>query len=104
MPIDIQTLENRSHCRISGVVNIWEAADIWRVLYPLICSPGPLRIDLAGIEACDGAGLQIVCQLQRLAGARAGGVRLEGAPEALLEVMREAGLDARALADLTAEA
>lgn len=103
MPIETELIENRRHCRISGVLGIFEAADTWRVLGPLLCAGEPLHIDLSGIEACDGAGIQILCQIQRAAEADSGDIHIDTISESLLADIRHAGMDAGALAHCAEE-
>jgi ABC-type transporter Mla MlaB component len=97
MPIEIKTDEERDLCMISGDLSIWEAAQTWRVLQPLLCSATPLRIDLSGVESCDGAGIQILCQIRRAACAAARDLRIDAMSESLLEAVRQAGMDASSL-------
>jgi len=93
MPIESQTIDGRCVCRISGGLNIWEAATVWERILPLLSAAQPLIVDLSGIDACDGAGIQILCQLQRAVGAAGITVALTGASTAVTTTMKQAGID-----------
>ncbi len=68
MPIESQTFDHGRTVFVRGALSIWEAADTWRTLLPLLSSPDPMTVDLSEVESCDGAGLQIICQIVRAAG------------------------------------
>ncbi|MBR9982038.1 MAG: STAS domain-containing protein [Desulfatitalea sp.] len=92
MPIETQPIDGRSTVRISGALNIWEAADVWRALLPLLSSPDPLTVDLSTVETCDGAGLQILCQIARAAGAPNADIRIDTPSPAVTAALALAGL------------
>jgi anti-anti-sigma factor len=93
MPIESQTIDGRCVCRISGGLNIWEAAAVWERILPLLSAAQPLIVDLSGIDACDGAGIQILCQLRRAADNPGIPVALTGASTAVTTTMKQAGID-----------
>jgi anti-anti-sigma regulatory factor len=66
MAVESELIEGRCNCRITGDLCIWAAGEIWRRLYPLLHSPEPMDIDLRPVTSCDGAGVQILCQLMRV--------------------------------------
>jgi hypothetical protein len=47
MPIESQTIDGRCVCRISGGLNIWEAAAVWERILPLLSAAQPLIVDLS---------------------------------------------------------
>jgi anti-anti-sigma factor len=93
MPIESQTIDGRCVCRISGGLNIWEAAAVWERILPLLSAAQPLIVDLSAVDACDGAGIQILCQLQRAGQAPGAPVALTGASTAVITTMKQAGID-----------
>jgi ABC-type transporter Mla MlaB component len=97
MPIDIHENGAIRLCSISGPLSIWEAAETWRAIYPLLCSDRPLHIDLSAVEACDGAGIQIVGLIQREILCGAAHIQVTAVSPALLEAMQTAGMDAQPL-------
>jgi anti-anti-sigma factor len=55
--------------------------------------PGRLVIDLTGVTFCDSGGLSLFLDLHKRAAANGGQVRLAGAPDAVLAIMRTTNLD-----------
>jgi anti-anti-sigma factor len=94
MSVEKQTLDGRCVVSVRGALSIWEATATWGSLFALLETPGPLEIDLTAVESCDGAGIQILCQIQRTLAARADQSRITGLSDALGEALRVAGLDA----------
>ena len=92
MPIETQPIDGRCAVRISGALNIWEAAETWRALLPLLSSPEPLMVDLSAVETCDGAGLQILCQIARAAGEPDADIRIGTPSPAVTAALALAGL------------
>lgn len=94
MPIENEIVDGCNRVRIVGALSIWEASNTWNNLYSLLSAPGPVEIDLSAVESCDGAGLQIVCQLHKLLAQRPDKGQIAGISDGLREAMRLAGLDA----------
>lgn len=94
MPVTNETIDGRNRVRISGALSIWEAAAVWGGLHPLLTAPGPLEIDLAAVESCDGAGIQILCQILKILQGRGENGRVSGISDPVREALRLAGLDA----------
>jgi anti-anti-sigma factor len=92
MPVDSQIIDGQCVCRVSGALNIWEAAVIWGHMFPLLATCEPLSVDLSEVDACDGAGIQIICQIQRARGAGKP-IALTGASHVVIDAMALAGLD-----------
>lgn len=97
MPVTTEMNDGRCHCRISGALSIWEAADIWRVLNPLLQSAQPLVLDFSAVNACDGAGIQILCQIDRSRQRAADTLCITGVSDILLAAMHQAGLNGAGL-------
>ncbi len=93
MALETQKTDERSLCKLNGALNIWEAADIWRQLRGLLLSPEPLTLDLTQVEACDGAGIQIICQIQHAIRQRGKRVEISGLSEPVQAAMAQAGID-----------
>jgi ABC-type transporter Mla MlaB component len=91
MAIEIKNIGQSRQCHIDGVLSIWEVSEIWKALYPLLGSAGPLHFDLSAVQACDGAGLQLISLIQREFFGRAD-VRVTAVSEALLQAMQVAGM------------
>ena len=104
MTVENEIIDGRRVVRISGALNIWEAAATWEALYPLLCAVEPLEIDLTAVEGCDGAGIQILCQMHKLLADPSGKARVIGISDGLREAMRLAGLDAELFAVAGGEA
>ncbi len=97
MPVQNETIDGRNRVRISGALSIWEAAAVWGGIHPLLQAPGPLEIDLTAVESCDGAGIQILCQIQKALARRGEACRISGISDPVREAMRLSGLAADGL-------
>jgi ABC-type transporter Mla MlaB component len=104
MSVSNETIDGQCMVRINGALSIWEAAATWGTLYPLLCAAEPLEIDLTAVEGCDGAGIQILCQMHKLLADPSGKARVIGISDGLREAMRLAGLDTELLAVAGGEA
>ncbi|MBI5895738.1 MAG: STAS domain-containing protein [Desulfobacterales bacterium] len=104
MTVENETIDGRCLVRIRGSLSIWEATATWSGLCPLLCAPGPLDIDLTAVEACDGAGIQILCQIHKVLAERPDKGRITGVSDGLREAMRLAGLDANCFPTARGEA
>lgn len=94
MPLEIQTIDGCQTVCLTGALTVWEAADTWCTLLPLLNSAGPLTVDLGTVEQCDGAGLQIVCQLLKAAEAPERTVALSTPSAPLRAALERAGIAA----------
>jgi anti-anti-sigma factor len=104
MPIETKKQAGKCTCYLSGDLRIWEAAEIWHQLYPLLISAEPLCIDLQAVNSCDGAGVQILCQVLRQAADRgADTVTVGGVSETVVSTLQQAGVDTQALLFLQGE-
>lgn len=97
MTIETQTFNGRRICKLSGALSIWDAAPTWQQLNDLLHSKSkePVDIDFSGVESCDCAGLQIVCQIRNVAEKKKDRIQITGLSEPLSAVMRQSGLDPR---------
>ncbi len=78
--------------RIEGPLTIYTVAEEHRRLLALFPSGAALRLELEAVTECDGAGLQLLCSLQRSA-AKAGRTVSWGLlPACVLHSARLAGL------------
>lgn len=102
MPIEAKMHEGQCQCRISGELRIWHATDIWNRLHPLLGASDPLCIDLQDVTACDGAGVQILCQVLRKAADRET-ITVGGVSEAVLSALQQAGMEKQVLSALQGE-
>jgi len=103
MPIESQTIDHRRTVFIRGALSIWEAADTWRGLLPLLSSPDPMTVDLSEVESCDGAGLQIICQIVRAAGSPDADITLGPPSPAVTAALVQAGLQMEPFSNRTQE-
>jgi len=97
MPVVKETIDGRCRVHLEGALSIWEAAATWNSLYALLSAPEPLEVDLSAVESCDGAGIQILCQLRKMLAQGPGKGRITGISDEVREAMRLAGLDADGL-------
>ena len=97
MTVDSSIVDGSVTCRLSGDLRVCKAAETWRKIYPLLVSAEPLSVDLSGVDAIDGAGLQILCQIQGLARGDGKPIVFSGAPATLVAALRQAGLDEDAI-------
>lgn len=104
MPIENQIIEGRRMVLIRGALNIWEAADTWRGLLPMLSSPDPLTFDLSEVESCDGAGLQIVGQIVRAAVAPGADITIGTPSPAVMAALAQAGLNMEPFSNTAQEA
>lgn len=63
MSVENKMVEGRPTCRITGDMRIWEAAEIWQKIHPMLTVTKPFAVDLSTVATCDGSGIQIICQL-----------------------------------------
>lgn len=94
MPVENKIVDGCNRVRIVGALSIWEASQTWNNLYSLLSAPGPVEIDLSAVETCDGAGVQILCQLHKLLAQRPDKGQIAGISDGLREAIRLSGLDA----------
>ena len=92
MPIETHMENETTICRLSGALSIWETADVWQQLRPLLDATDPLVIDLSSVESCDAAGAQILCQIDRAGNSQERSIVLTGISDALKKTIRQAGL------------
>ncbi|MEK8033735.1 STAS domain-containing protein [Ideonella sp. DXS29W] len=59
---------------------------------------GELVVDLAAIEACDSAGIQLLLATRRLAAGRGTQFALDHVPECIVQALATYGVDARTIA------
>ena len=97
MAVANETINGRNVVRLDGALSIWEASTTWKKLHSLLCAPGPVEIDLGAVESCDGAGIQILCQLHKMLAERPDKGHITGISNELRAAMRLAGLDADSL-------
>ncbi len=97
MSVVNEIIDGRNRVRIVGALSIWEAAATWSNLYSLLSAPGPVEIDLSAVESCDGAGVQILCQLHKMLAQRPDQGQVTGISDGLSQAMRLAGLNADGL-------
>ena len=100
MAVESNIINGNCTCRISGDLRIWEAAETWQRLFPLLTGPEPLILDLESVESCDGTGIQILCQVLRLVRTGHKPISFCGASESIISAMHQAGLDAETLSNL----
>ena len=72
------TCEGKDVVRLEGELDIYAVRDAHAALVPALEGDGPLRLDLAKLEAVDGAGVQLVFWLRRALAARARDLLVEG--------------------------
>ncbi|MBI5552967.1 MAG: STAS domain-containing protein [Desulfobacterales bacterium] len=97
MSVVNEIIDGCNRVRIVGALSIWEAAATWSDLNSLLSAPGPVEIDLTAVESCDGAGVQILCQLHKLLAQRPEQGHVTGISNGLSQAMRLAGLNADGL-------
>jgi ABC-type transporter Mla MlaB component len=97
MPIEIKNTKNRQVCKLSGSLSIWEAAEIWRELNPLLAAVEPLTLDLGQIQECDASGIQILCQVRRAMRDTSRDIRIEAMPVAVQTALASAGFNPQAM-------
>jgi len=97
MNIDNETIDGCMVCRFTGALTIWEAADTWHQLRPLIDTADALAIDLTGVDECDAAGIQILCQTWQAVRQRGKRCRIETISEPVFAAMQLAGMDSQFL-------
>ena len=80
---------------IDGPLTIYEVAALRERLAACLGNQAGLELDLGGVTECDASGLQLLCAARKTAGERGKPMRIAGAPQALLDFVRRAGLDPR---------
>ena len=85
--------EGNVRIAIDGSLSIYEASALREALAACMENEAGLELDLKGVTDCDASGLQLLCSARKTAGQRGKGIRVVGAPQALLDFVRRAGLD-----------
>lgn len=93
MAIEQEDSSDRVVCRLSGGLNIWEAGEVWQQLLPLLTDEKPLTLDLSEVSECDGAGVQILCQIRNISATQSNPITIESLSEPVTAAMQQAGLD-----------
>lgn len=93
MNIKTENVNGDTVCRMVGGLTIWEAADTWQQIKPILSKAASVIIDLAKVDECDGAGVQILCQVHHMLDARGGKLRIEAVSEPVFAAMQMAGMD-----------
>ncbi len=96
MTVEYQTIDGSVICKLSGALSIWEAAATWKEISPLLSSKDPLELNLSDVEQCDGSGIQILCQIQRMIEKDQGRITISGLSESVQSAMHQAGLNQEA--------
>jgi len=106
MTIEIQTEDNLKICKISGALSIWDAADSWRQIHSLLKSRAktPVQFELSELDQCDGAGLQILCQIRRAVEKKSDKFRIAGLSESLAAIFNNAGINTQSMTSIVEEA
>jgi anti-anti-sigma regulatory factor len=93
MTVENKIIDGRNFCKLSGDLTIWNAADIWQQIYPLLTSDTFLIIDMQEVGDCDGAGIQIVCQIKKAIEEHKKKISFSGISEPIITAAKQAGLD-----------
>lgn len=93
MSVESKMVEGKPTCRITGDMRIWEAAEIWQKIHPMITLTKPFAVDLSTVASCDGAGIQIICQLLHAVRDQRMPITFLGISDPILAAMRLAGFD-----------
>ena len=91
MAIESQFIDGKRTCLISGELCIWEVADNWRQLLPLIIDSDPLAVDLSKVEGCDGSGVQIIYQFLAIDAASQKPMSFLGVSDSVITAMQQTG-------------
>ncbi|MBT8339033.1 MAG: STAS domain-containing protein, partial [Desulfatitalea sp.] len=68
-----------------------------RQIFPVLTSAERVSIDLSAVTECDGAGIQMVCQMWRAMQVRGKSIRMTAVSTKALAAMQLAGMDAQFL-------
>lgn len=93
MAIEKETADGRMVCKVNGVLNIWEAANIWQDILPLLTASEPLTLDFSDVSECDGAGVQILCQIQKIGTTLSKKIDIATLSQPVATALQQAGLD-----------
>ena len=93
MTVEHQTIDGRIICKVSGALCIWEVAAAWTEMAPLLSSAAPLEIDLSDVDQCDGSGVQILCQIQRIINKKQKAITVTGLSNSVQSAILQAGLN-----------
>lgn len=97
MTVESNTIDGRIVCAVKDALTIWETADTWRQILPLLSGPEPVTIDLSEVSQCDCSGIQVVCQIHQSAAKAKKKIAVRALSEPILAAMRQAGLDFKPL-------
>ena len=82
---------------LSGEIDHHSAADMREIIDNAIDGnmPAVLILDFGGVSFMDSSGIALILRADKLMGQLGGSLRISGAPEQPLRVLRAAGLDRR---------
>jgi anti-sigma B factor antagonist len=92
MPFETEKTQGKIRLKIQGSLSIYEAAALREELLDRIAGETDLELDLGGVTECDTAGLQLLYAARKTARKRDKHLRVVGAPQAVLDTLRSAGL------------
>lgn len=95
MTVVSNTVDDKLVCAVKGALTIWEAAAAWQHILPLLAASEPVTIDLSEVSECDGAGIQMICQIQQAAAGAQKKIRISDPSEPVLTTMQQAGMDTK---------
>lgn len=78
--------------QISGVLEIRNADELHKALREFVENEACPVIDVASVEGCDAAALQLFCSARKTAAARGKVFRLTGVPEVIQEAAASLGI------------
>lgn len=93
MNIKTENVNGDTVCRMTGALTIWEAADTWQQIKPLLSKVASVTLDMARVDECDGAGIQILCQARQVISKQGGTLHIEAISEAVFAALQMAGMD-----------
>ena len=103
MPVESQIIEGQRICMVSGELRIWEAADTWKRILPMIIDTEPLAIDLSKVDGCDGSGVQIIYQLLTIDATSQKAVSFLRVSDSVAAAMQQAGFNNEDIRRLSGE-
>lgn len=97
MTVENQVVDGHIICKVSGALSIWEVAETWKRIFPLLASKETLEFDFSQVEQCDGSGIQILCQIKRAIEQSPKDISVSSLSEPVKSAMQQAGLNQESL-------
>lgn len=85
---------------ITGAITVYTVESLRDQLLERLNTDCELTVDLSGVDACDCAGLQLLCAARKSAEQTGKPLHFNPVPESILNAARDAGLETKEFLDM----